>query len=267
MYDQNQPRVPRGESDLPELHAQSALLLDLDQLLLSGNKRALVTDLGGAISWLHDVLDGAAVLMSGLTAAELDAAFSPQRLPMLASNGWERRWRGGFPLVVDPVPSGARELYEQLAAFVARDPSIRVRRTACGIEVDLSQVTTQKPELRDAVHRVVSSRIGFHMVPQGNRLQIVPVNVRKNHLVELLSDHHGFRGRQWVHIYDGDDAESASRMVNRRGGATLKIIDGALPEQSAHSWDEVVAWLCREAVAVEGLQRSDTRSLSSDIGE
>lgn len=265
-------RPRSGDAEFPELNALSAVLLDLDGLMLSETKRALIADLGRAASWVHDVLDGAAILLSSLAAADLDAAFAPARLPMLASNGWERRWRGGYPLVTDPSPTGTKALYERLAAFVALDAAIRVRQTACGVEVDLSKVAGgdvagRQTEIVDALRRTVSSRVGFRLMQQGARAQVVPINLRKNHLVELLSDHEGFRGRQWIYVYDGDDADGLSRMVQRRGGTSLRVQDGSTPGTSARSWEEMLAWLCREAVALEGHQRSAATALSSEAGE
>lgn len=240
-----------SEIGYPTLTLDSAVLFDFDDLVLSGRGERLLCALAENLMLLHRALDGAALAVSGLTASDLDAALAPIQVPMVASMGWERRWRAGHPLTQDEAPSGSRELYEQLTLITKSPNGSMVRLTPSGVEADLTDLVRERPDIGAAVRRAVSARPGFRALNRGWRYQIVPSNLRKDHLIELVADHTTFRHRQLVHIADNAMADDAARLVRRLGGVTIRIAREADGESRfARNWNEVLSWLRRAEVSL-----------------
>jgi hypothetical protein len=239
------------ETGFPTLTLDSAVLLDFDDLMLTGTSKNLLASLAENILLLHRALDGAALIVSGLTSTDLDAALAPIKVPMVASMGWERRWQPEQAIVQDPAPPGVRELYEDLTRVTQGPSSTMVRMTPCGLEADLSVVAASRPDLGATLRRMVSARPGFRTLNRGWRYQIVPSNLRKDHLIDLIADRATFRHRQLVHISDNTLADDAARTVRRLGGVCVRISREAVGEaRHARSWSEVLNWLRRAEVSL-----------------
>ena len=230
--------------EFPKITLDSAVLFDFDDLVLAGRGESSLSALAEHVMLLHRALDGAALIVSGLTARDLDAALAPLQAPMLASMGWERRWHIGETLDCDELPTGVLELHDQLTSILGGPKGSKVVVTPSGVEVDLTEIADNKLDVDAALRRVVASRPGFRMLSRGWRYQIMPSNLRKDHLIQMVINHPNFRNRQLVHIADNTTADDAARLVRRRGGVTIRVA-GATGHESNYAcdWSAVLGWL------------------------
>jgi hypothetical protein len=169
---------------------------------------------------------------------------------MIASMGWERRWREGGTLSTDAPPPGIAELSERLRELVVTGDGPVVRFIPCGIELDLRGAPERAMEIENRMHELIAATPSFRMLNKAWRYQIVPSKLRKDHAIRLLSDHSRFQRRRLVHVADNLVAEDAARAVRLRGGMTLTVGPDCAHTPDARHWSEVLSWLRRAEVSL-----------------
>jgi trehalose 6-phosphate phosphatase len=240
---------------LPALTLRSGLLLDLDDLLLSGRNREWLLPLAEALSNAHFVLDGAAVLLSGMPAEEVDEFFAPLQLPMIASMGWQRRWRPGAAVDADSPPSGLDALFERLGTALNAMPGVTWRHSVCSLEIDCGG-SGRAAECSLLLRHGLAGRPGFRLLQRGSRFQILPSNLRKDHAIEMLRDHGQFVGHRLLHVADNVLSEDANRQVRRGNGVSIRVGGGTTTaEHRAEDWRQVRDWIA-EGVTRLSVERS-----------
>jgi trehalose 6-phosphate phosphatase len=234
---------------MPPFASNWALFLDIDGTLLDiaatpddvePNRRNIVL-----IKRLHEVARGAVALISGRPIAGIDELFAPLKLPAAGQHGVERRDAAGrvHRQVVDA--SRLRRAATRIRDYAARHPGLVFEDKGYSVALHYRLA----PKLRDAAHDlvlgVVAGLEGQFEAQHGKMvIELKPAGRDKGMAVMEFMNEAPFAGR--VPVYLGDDLtdEHAFREVNRLGGHSIKVGEGATAARwRIHSSHEVRSWL------------------------
>lgn len=238
-------------SDLPSLLAGSnALFLDFDgtlaQLAPRPDEVVVSRQLVALLGRLYSQLDGALALVTGRAQEDIDRYLSPLILPAAFEHGAVRRTRRGTTSC-DP---GA-DLAPVLAAaqtLAARHPGLLVehKKTAVALHFRLA------PEHEALCTAVMTEAIRYNPDLQLLRgkavVEVKSAHVDKGKAIAAFMEEAPFKGRR--PLFAGDDVtdESGFDVVQRLGGAGIKVGEGAscASHRAAHP-QALHQWLCDAA--------------------
>jgi trehalose 6-phosphate phosphatase len=216
-----------GQALLPKWRDDWALFLDVDGTLLkiaaTPAAVSVPTRIVDLLARLHARLSGALALVSGRPIADLDALFSPLRLPAAGAHGAERR-----------DAAGAVERYdygEALAPARAMLASWAGSHEGALLEdkgVSLALHYRGVPELENAARRAAAEAVAaagprFHVQDGKKVLEIKATAVGKGSAITEFMAEPPFAGR--VPAFLGDDVtdEEGFRVVNELGGHSIAV--------------------------------------------
>jgi trehalose 6-phosphate phosphatase len=220
-----------------------ALYLDVDGTILD---LALTPDRVEVPEWLvptlqrlADQLDGAVALVSGRTVRAIDALFNPLRLPAVAVHGGQIRLPSGVVLVDEPLAAALQCAGPLLERAIVPLRGVQLENKHCAMALHYRGAPESGREVLK-IAEVVASGLGpqFAVLVGQCVVEIRPRHLTKGAGLQRLMEEAPFRGR--TPIFAGDDLsdEDAFQVVNRLGGITLRVGEGAGATAATHRLTE-----------------------------
>jgi trehalose 6-phosphate phosphatase len=237
---------------LPRPAHDWALFLDFDGTLAEIAERpddvSVHPPLPSTLAAVSEALDGALAIVSGRPLLEIDALLAPLTLPVAGLHGLERR-DGGGRVARANAPSGElKSARRVLADFVRGAPGLVLEDKGLTLALHFRQSPARRAECRRAVDRALADGSGALHVLEGKMVyEIKPAEIDKGKAIAAFLSEPPFAGR--VPVFAGDDItdEDGFAMVNRLGGVSIRVGDGAATRAGwrAASVDEFLDWLDR----------------------
>lgn len=252
----------------PDNAAGWALFLDVDGTLLelTDPPDAVVVPprLISVLDRLAPMLGGALAVISGRRLDDLDRLFTPLELPAAGIHGLERRGVDGRRDVLGTVES-LDPFREPLTDFVKCHDGALVEDKGRALALHYRGAPEAETSARRLVARLMARHGEAYRVIDGKMVfEIKPKLADKGKAVGGFMDEPPFRGRCPVFVGDDVTDEDAFRVVNERGGLSIRV--GARPDSAARyqlaDVEAVLAWL--EGVATS---LTDTTSRTNNMPE
>lgn len=221
---------------LPRPHDDWALFLDVDGTLIEiadAPDRVTVDDrVQGILTGLDARFSHAVALVSGRPIATLDALFAPLRLASAGLHGLERRARDG---TIDRCAADIHmdEVRRDVAAFARRDPGLLVEDKGLSVALHYRRAPgCEDDAVRFATALVARLDDGLALQRGKMVLEFRPPGPDKGDVVASFMAAPPFRGR--IPVFIGDDVtdEHGFAAVNRLGGHSIRVGNGAATEAS-----------------------------------
>lgn len=247
---------PRGEGRseaFPVDWRDWALFLDIDGTLLgiAEHPGAVTVDrsLASLLGRLQAAAAGAVALISGRSVADIDRLFAPLKLSVAGQHGLERRDAEGR-MHRQPLPLTAMESARaQLARLARTRAGVWVEDKGASLALHYRAAPQLGPELAGLVGDIVAG-LGqqFELQPGKMVLEVKPGGRDKGTAIAEFMQERPFLGRTPVFIGDDHTDEFGFALVNRTGGHSVKVGEGAsaarwrLPDALAvRTWLEKIA--------------------------
>jgi trehalose 6-phosphate phosphatase len=201
---------------------QIALLLDFDGTLVhiapTPDAVHVPASLCNALAGLLGATGGALALVSGRPIADLDARFSPLKLPIVGGHGAEMRLHQGETVAAAaPLPQTLRE---RLAAAQALDPAIVVEDKGYSLALHYRNAPAREAALRNLIAQSLAAFPGeaVEVLPGKAMFEVKRPGVSKGESVRRLLTQAPFAGRKPVFIGDDVTDESVFAVLPALGG-------------------------------------------------
>jgi trehalose 6-phosphate phosphatase len=180
-------------------------------------------ELRDAVMRLRDKVDGALALVSGRSLATLDAHFAPCIFDAAGLHGLEVR-TGGRVLEREPPSHRLRTTVTNLQACVARWPRAIIEDKSQSVAVHWRMAPEAEMQIRERLEAEAALLGEDYRVQWGKAVaEILPVGFHKGGAINVLMDAAPFAGRTPIVFGDDVTDEDAFRIVNARGGYSVKI--------------------------------------------
>jgi trehalose 6-phosphate phosphatase len=200
---------------------------------------------------LHAATGGALALVSGRAIDDVDRLFRGGALPIAGQHGLERRDAAG---VTTRAPAHAEALAHaraRLAELAARHEGLLLEDKGLSLALHYRAAPQHEALVHDVVRGAAASLGNDWLVQRGKYVvELRPAGADKGAAIEAYLAEAPFAGR--LPVFLGDDAtdEHGFEAVNRLGGHSIKVGEGA----SAARWRlrdvrEVERWLAEVASA------------------
>jgi trehalose 6-phosphate phosphatase len=231
---------------LPEPAADWVFFLDIDGTLLEHAERPDAVRPGEPLfrllAELHRATGGALALISGRSVSDIDALFSPLRLPAAGQHGVERRdARGAVHRHAFPADA-LRGAAVRIGEFVARHPGLLFEDKGHSLALHY-RLAPQLAGAAQAALREAAERLGddFEVLDGKMVVELKPSGRDKGSAIEEFMREPPFAGRTPVFLGDDHTDEYGFGVVNRLGGQSVKVGPGS----SAARWRIVDAFAVR----------------------
>lgn len=245
------PASQRPASQLPVARRDWALFLDFDGTLVSlaahPDDVRVSPHLKAILGELDEAFGGAVAVVSGRPLDQLERLLAPVSLPMAGIHGLEWRDRDGTRHTAIDQPAQLASCRDALATFVEAHPGLHYEDKGVSLTLHYRSV----PELAEACreffeaqHRALGDT--FELIDGKCVLELRPGGYHKGTAVaRLLDETSAFRSRTPVFIGDDVTDEDAFRIVNARGGHSIRVghQDETAANYSLESVQEVLTWL------------------------
>jgi trehalose 6-phosphate phosphatase len=222
---------------VPPFNRHWAFFLDLDGTLVDIAETPEAVDPGEAeialLQRLQKACEGALALISGRSLKRIDELFSPLVLAAAGQHGAERRDARGkrhrhrFPA------SALRATAGGIRSFAARHQGLVFEDKGASVALHYRLA----PQLAAAAQKAVrdaAGPLGDAVEVQGGKMvvELKPAGCDKGAAIESFMQEPPFAGRVPVFLGDDTTDEYGFRVVNRLGGHSIKVGEGA----SAARW-------------------------------
>jgi trehalose 6-phosphate phosphatase len=216
----------------PNALADWAYFLDMDGTLIeiAESPSAVRVDeaLLNLIKCLHLKCHGAVALISGRSLADLEQRMGGSLLPMAGQHGLERRDANKHLHVYRASSSAKSEIQDRLEAILARHPDVMLEDKGFSMAVHYRRALPLAGYLHRVMRRLVSELGAGLYLQKGKRvIELRPDGFDKGKAVDAYLSEMPFRGRRPVFIGDDLTDETAFVAVNKRGGLSIKVGEGA----------------------------------------
>lgn len=249
-------RVAVNSRTLPEPCPDWAMFLDFDGCIVdiapTPEAVAVPDCLPSLLVALREALGGAVAIVSGRPIEQIDG-FLGSAVPAVAGlHGLERRAADGRIVRSPSQRHDLRAVRARLAAFAAERPGVLVedKTHTVALHYRLS------PSLRDGCRDIVNAALehaphGWQVVEGKFLFEIRPCRPTKGTAIEAFMGEAPFLGRAPVFCGDDITDEDGFRVVNARGGASIRVGQGAATQAAAQvdTVGELLDWLKRVADA------------------
>ncbi len=200
--------------------------------------------LPGILTRLEDRLGGALALVSGRAIDDLDTIFAPLRLPIAGLHGLQRRDAQGLlhhaetAGVVDDIRGPLRQ-------FADCHEGVLLEDKGSALALHYRQAPAIETDARKMVLALIADRDDLHCLEGKMVFEIKSQAVDKGIAVACFLEEPPFAGRMPVFIGDDVTDEDGFRLVNARGGVSIRVGD---PSESVAQYAitdvaSVIAWL------------------------
>ena len=231
---------------LPAIGRNAAFFVDFDGTLVD---IAAMPDLvhveprvGNLLEALTQDLSGAVAVITGRPLGTVDAFLAPLKLPVAAEHGLVRRDAAGSLHVEDSALASMNTASNRLGRFEAEHEGVILERKRVSVALHYRL----RPELGEACEAAALGAIRGEPALEVLRGKMVfevrPRGLNKGTAVSAFLAEMPFQGR--LPIFAGDDVtdEDAFKVVNAKGGITIKIGDGETTAQYRTDRDGLFAW-------------------------
>lgn len=238
---------------LPPLEADTAVIVDFDEALLTPARTAGLANLCLTLSVLHGETVSGVGILSGHEVGLIDQLFAPVRMPLAAGMGWQVRGTLGGPLSTLSAPPGLGDLEEQVREMVGPLRGVRIDRTVNGLIVTCGGNGKAAAQCSYTLHRLLSTTSGFKLFSMGRRFDFLPAAANKAMALERLVDAAHLNDRRLLVISDNLSAEDAFRKAQERRGVGVRV--GHRTTTARHhvsSWQVIDNWLSGCVASLHG---------------
>lgn len=234
----------------PLLDEGCALFLDVDGTLIEFAddplKVVLLPQVREAIGIISDRLSGAVALVSGRPLAQLDALFSPLRLPAAGLHGHEMRddlaARAEMP---EDTAGWLHDLHQRAAHMAQVHPGVMVEDKGVSLALHWRSAPEAAENVLAFAHEAIGALPGYRLQPGDHVVEFVPQGADKGIAVTQLMARAPFLGR--VPVFIGDDLtdEFGFAAAHQLGGWSVRVGDRE-PTQATYALagpHAVHAWL------------------------
>ncbi len=251
--------MTRKTDTLPPPEPDWALFLDFDGTLahIAATPCAANVDprLPATLAALLELLDGAVALVSGRSLDELDALLAPMVLPAAGVHGLERRRADGTVVRVREPSAALETVRGRLRAFAATVPGVLLEDKGVSLALHYRNARDRDADCRLAAYEALAAGgAGLHLIEGKMIYEIQSDGADKGTAIEAFLAEPPFAGRRPAFFGDDITDEDGFAAVNRRGGVTVRVGDGAA---TAARWridtvSELLDWLARAPAAIAG---------------
>jgi trehalose 6-phosphate phosphatase len=204
-----------------------ALLLDFDGTLVdiapTPDAVHVPDDLCDSLSRLLDSTDGAVAVVSGRPIRDIDAKFSPLKLPVVGGHGAEMRVADDEIIsAVAPLPE---ELRRRLRAAEKLDPGILIEDKGYSVALHYRRAPATEARLRAHIEAVCADFADepMEMLPGKALFEIKRPGASKGEGVRALLMHAPFAGRTPVFIGDDETDKTLFALLPEFGGIGFSV--------------------------------------------
>jgi trehalose 6-phosphate phosphatase len=211
--------------------AAVALFLDVDGTLLhiadTPDAVTIGRDTVNLLRRCHAATGGALALITGRRIADVDRLFAPLALPVAGQHGLERRdAAGAVHRQAETVPELAG-IRTELDAFAAANPGVLVEDKELTLALHYRLAPRAATAAAELVERLAARAPGALAIQRGKMvLELRPAGLDKGSAIVQFMGEPPFRGRTPVFIGDDLTDERGFRVVNDRGGLSVKVGGG-----------------------------------------
>ncbi len=214
---------------------------------------------------LREALGGAVALVSGRTLAQLDDLLTPLVLPAAGLHGLERRRADGTIARAQEPAAEIAVVRQRLRAFAARAPGVLLEDNGLSLALHYRDAQHLKEECRRAVAAALAaSGGGLHLLEGKMMFEIKVDGSDKGTAIEAFLAEPPFAGRTPAFFGDDVTDEDGFAAVNRHGGVTVRVGDGAktMARWRIASVGALLTWLAKvpEAIAIDAKNNAATGS-------
>lgn len=207
--------------------AQAALFFDFDGTLvdIAATPDAVFVSapLRDALARLRDRLDGAVALVSGRSLATLDRHFAPLTFDAAGLHGLEVRV-AGRALEREPPSHRLRSAVEHLRSRIIEWPHTIVEDKFQSVAIHWRLAPEAETPIREMLEHVLVALGEDFRIQWGKAVaEILPVGYHKGGAIDVLMDLPPYAGRTPIVFGDDVTDEDAFRIVNARGGYSVKV--------------------------------------------
>jgi trehalose 6-phosphate phosphatase len=247
-------RAARPAIDLPApprlRAADIALFLDVDGTLLEIEREpgaVHVPDrLCRILADLQAATAGALALVSGRSLDQLDRLFSPLRLSAAGLHGLERRNLGRGVERAAPDPAILARARARLAAFAEATAGVLLEDKGLTLALHYRNAPAAAPAAIALAEAAAAESEGTLVVLRGKMVcELKPPGADKGRAIAAFMAEPPFAGRRPVFAGDDLTDEAGFATINRMGGISIRIGDGA-PTAATFAHADVTAvqsWL------------------------
>lgn len=234
---------------LPRFDPNWALFLDFDGTLAeiadTPERVEVEARLGPSLHAMYDALHGALAIISGRPIAEIDAFLDPLVLPVAGLHGLERRTPGGSIVRHAKVGTALQEARRGLDALARSIPGVRIEDKSLTLAVHYRAAPHAANACRRAVEEAIRRGGGLHVLEGRKVFEIKPSGIDKGTAIAEYLAEPPFAGRTAVFVGDDASDEDGFAAVNRRGGQSIRVGEGArtAAQTRVPAVSDVLDWL------------------------
>ncbi len=225
---------------------RSALFLDFDGTLADLAQRpdsvVVPLDLAPLLDRLHQRLNGALALVTGRARHDIEPMLSPWRWPAAFEHGALRESAQG--LFEQAQPLGLAAALEAAQAIAARHEGLLVEHKRTSMALHFRLAPALEALCVTTLASVIASDPELQLLRGKAVVEVKSVRVSKGKAIEAFMQEAPFAGREPVFAGDDVTDEAGFEVVQRLGGAGIKVGDG--PSCAIHRCDNPEAlrnWL------------------------
>lgn len=232
-FRRSRPAPKRQHADEPP-----AIFLDVDGCLVefAETPDAVVIPPGliALLAALQKAVAGALAIVSGRTIEELERMFAPLDLALAGQHGFEWRFAGGPrrgapqpPIaIVDDVRHRCERMFGEFAG-------LRLEDKGYSFALHYRAIPDAGGVLGRRAHEIAAATDGAYSVQPGTLVyELKPSTCSKGAALRAFCREAPFRGRLPVMLGDDLTDESAFRVVNDRGGISIRVGPAAHPSDA-----------------------------------
>lgn len=184
-------------------------------------------------------------VISGRPLSQLDVLLEPLRLPVAGIHGAERRTADGQLQQLALDSKVFRDIEQALTRACAEHPGLRLENKGIAFALHFRQA----PELEETARALAEAFVERYrevlaLQPGKCVFELKPRGASKGEVIRTFMQEAPFAGRVPVFVGDDRTDEAGFEVVNRLGGLSIKVGDGAtLATQRLASVDAVGVWL------------------------
>jgi trehalose 6-phosphate phosphatase len=216
----------------PIAMADWAYFLDMDGTLIEIAESPAAVSIDAAllnlIRCLHLNCRGAVALISGRSLADLEQRMGGSLVPMAGQHGLERRDASKHLHVYRSSSSAKDKIQDRLEPILGRYPDVMLEDKGLSMALHYRRALP----LAGYLHRVMRGLLselgeGLHLQKGKRVIELRPEGFDKGKAVDAYLSELPFLGRRPVFIGDDLSDETAFAAVNKRGGFSIKVGEGA----------------------------------------
>jgi trehalose 6-phosphate phosphatase len=236
-------------SVLPPFRTDWALFLDVDGTLLefedAPDRVVAHAELRNTLAEIHVSLGGALALVSGRSLEDLDAIFSPLRLPAAGLHGHERRDARGDVHRSTVDETVLRWVSEEMQDFAEKHPGALVEDKGLAVALHIRRAPSVSSQAEALVEKIENELPDSFRIQTGKMVfEVKPSGRSKGTAIAAFMSEPPFADRKPVFVGDDVTDEDGFRWVKAHSGKTIKVGPGSSDAQfRLHGVDAVSRWL------------------------